>query len=168
MKRLCELSVSTVRSRIPAFSRYPQHTLELMVEIEGEGPQPPLPHDGANLVAFMSFAVMRGFGAQHPFIALAERLHGAHRVSLGPFTTFYEARIDDAEDAAKLEHAWQDLSPLHASAVAIARALEGDPQCQALVRRAAADGLADEVAALAAILSGCEDPNARVRLSYRL
>ena len=139
-----------------------------MVELEGQGSLPPLPNTGANLVAFMSFAVSSGFGAQHPLIALADRLHDAHHVSLGPLTTFYEAQVEDAEDALKLERAWQDPGALLRSVAAMAAALAGDGQCQALAHRAAADGLVAEVAALATLLSGCLNAGARVRLSYRL
>lgn len=140
--------------------------MELLLELEGQGPLPPLPQAGANLVAFMSFAVMRGFGAQHPFIALADRLHDTHRVSLGPLTTFYEADIADAEDATKLAQAWQEAEPLLRSAAAIAAAIAADPQCQALARRAGAEGLAQELTALALHLSA--SGGRRARLSYRL
>src|SRR5690606_38334283 len=64
--------------------------VRLTMEIEGEQAPATLPGDGRDLVAFMSFAVVRGFGAQHPLIALADRLHANHGVRLGPLTTFYD------------------------------------------------------------------------------
>ena len=155
-------------SRIRAWHRYALLALRLMVEVEGEGALPPLPHDGANLVAFMSFAVSRGFGAQHPLIALADRLHDTHGLSLGPLTTFYEAQVEDAEDATKLELAWQDLALLEGSVAAMAAALASDPQCQALARRAGAEGLSEESVALREALAPFVQPALRVRLSYSL
>jgi len=139
-----------------------------MVEIEGEGQQKGLPGDGPELIAFMSFAVVRGFGAQHPLIALADRLHDTHRVPLGPLTTFYEALIEDAEDAGKLDLAWQAAAPLRDSVTAMSTALAEDHQCQALVRRASSEALPGQVAALIPILERAAAQGSRVRLSFAL
>jgi hypothetical protein len=142
--------------------------MRLMVEVEGAGPGPALPGDGAALVAFMSFCVVRGFGAQHPYIALADRLHAEHRVRMGPLTTFYEGTIEDVEDMEKLELAWQDAPALRESLEAVVTAFDGDPQVTALARRAAADGLRDQVACLLEMVRAAEGQGARVRLSYTL
>ena len=88
--------------------------MRLTVEVEGEGEVEGLPGEGAALVAFMSFAAVRGFGARHPLIALSERVADLG-VRLGPLTTFYERGPEDAEDEANLERAWQDAEPLAAS-----------------------------------------------------
>ena len=58
--------------------------MQLHVEVEGNAAMPlAIPGGGAEFVAFISFANSRGFGAQHPYIALADRLHDAFGVSLG-------------------------------------------------------------------------------------
>ena len=142
--------------------------MRLTFEIEGEGEQPPLPGDGADLVAFMSFAVSRGFGAQHPLIALADRLHDAHHVRLGPLTTFYERAIEDSEDAEKLELAWQAPAALRESVEGVVRALEEDEQARTFARRAGADGVGTQAGALIGSLRRAEQKGARVRLSYAL
>ena len=72
--------------------------VQLWLDIEGRPGRFELPGGGSALVAFMSFAVSRGFGATHPLIALADRLHDEHRVRLGALTTFYEAEPEDSED----------------------------------------------------------------------
>lgn len=130
--------------------------------------QPQLPGDGASLVAFMSFAVSRGFGATHPLIALADRLHDTHRVPLGPLTTFYEATPEDAEDRAKLDLAWQPAADLRGAVERLGEALATDGQCTALLRRAGAESLPGEAAAMLPALRRAEAAGARVRLSYTL
>lgn len=144
--------------------------MQLALEIEGTGVQPPLPGDGSALVAFMSFAVVRGFGAQHPYIALADRLHEEHGVRLGPLTTFYEGRVEDAEDEEKLEMAWQPAGELRESLEAIGVALEsGDPQVCGLLKRAGAEQeLPEQVRALAEAIEPAAEEGRRVRLSYTL
>lgn len=142
--------------------------VRLTLEIEGEAMHPQLPGDGAAMVAFMSFAVSRGFGATHPLLALADRLHDAHHVPLGPLTTFYEATPEDAEDREKLELAWQPAPELRAAVERLTAALASDDQCDALVRRAGAESLPDEAAAMIPVLRRAEAAGARVRLSYTL
>ena len=149
---------------------YPIPPVQLTVELEGLPPPAPLPGDGAALVAFMSFAVVRGFGAQHPFIALADRLHERHKVRLGPLTTFYEARIDDAEDASRLEMTWQPAAELAASLDAVTAALAtDDDQLRALLTRAgAAEDFGLQLAAVRAAIQPAVEAGTRVRLSYTL
>jgi ATP phosphoribosyltransferase regulatory subunit HisZ len=127
-----------------------------------------LPGGGEALVAFMSFAVSQGFGATHPLIALADRLTETHRLRLGPLTTFYEAEIEDSEDAEKLELAWQEPTPLRDLLERLAALLESDEQCAALVRRANAEGLRGDALALLSTLTAAARSGARVRLSYAL
>lgn len=138
------------------------------MEIEGEALPVLLPGEGADLVAFMSFAVVRGFGAQHPLIALADRLHAAHGVKMGPLTTFYDGSVEDEEDAEKLELAWQASAPLHEALARTAQALETDAVAATLARRAGAPGLLDQVYALLGPLERAEARGARVRLVYTL
>jgi hypothetical protein len=142
--------------------------VRLRAEIEGSDTPIALPNEGADLVAFMSFAAMRGFGAQHPLIALAERLHAEHRVSLGPLTTFYESEIEDSEDAEKLEMAWQPASDLEAALSAMAAALAADTQARALLARADATTLPEQVTALRDAIRDAAGRGARARLSYAL
>ena len=141
--------------------------MRLTVEVEGEGDAGALPGEGATLVAFMSFAAVRGFGARHPLIALSERV-AELGVRLGPLTTFYERGPEDAEDEANLERAWQDAPPLAASLGALAAALAGDERAGVLVGRAGAESLGEEAEALRAIAGRAGRAKRRVRLTYEL
>jgi len=141
--------------------------MRLTVEVEGESAAVALPGEGAALVAFMSFAAVRGFGARHPLIALAERVADLG-VRLGPLTTFYERDPDDAEDEANLERAWQDAAPLASSLAVLAEALADDERAAVFVRRAGAETLATEAAALGAIAERAGRANRRIRLTYDL
>jgi hypothetical protein len=143
--------------------------MRLEIFVEGEtAPVAQLPEAGATLVAFMSFAVVRGFGATHPLIALADRLHGACHVPLGPLTTFYDGTIEDAEDAEKVESAWQPAAALERSLIALLAALDADELCQALLRRADATALPAQAAALLDAVRPAARAGRRVRLEYRL
>lgn len=142
--------------------------MRLCVEVEGSGELPPLPGEGATLVALMSFAVSRGFGATHPLIALADRLHDVHRVPMGPLTTFYERTPEDAEDREKLELAWQNVADLRRALEALVAACDTDPMIGTFARRAGALDLREQAAALAARLSEPALQERRVRLVYDL
>lgn len=142
--------------------------MRLVMHVEGDDPVT-IPGDGRDLLAFMSFAAMRGFGAQHPLIALADRLHAQRRLRLGPLTTFYDATIEDSEDAEKIEHVWQPPGPLREALDQLASALDEDPAAATFARRAGADGLAEQARSLAASLGRAEAAGApRVRLVYEL
>ncbi len=140
--------------------------MRLTVDVEGQGPLPPLPGDGAALVAVMSFAVSRGFGAQHPLIAFADVLHDKHRVRLGPLTTFYEAEPEDGEDREKLELSWQPAPELRESLSGLIAAYDADPSLQVFARRGAAGNVRCEAAALLDAITPAGDR--RVRLGYTL
>lgn len=139
-----------------------------MLEIEGEGVQPELPGGGADLIGLMSFAVSRGFGATHPMIALADRLHDVHHVRMGPLTTFYEADLEDAEDRTKFELAWQDPSRLADALDLVLVALETDEQAKVLLRRAGAEALPAQCRALVPALRRAQSEGSRARLGYHL
>ncbi len=139
-----------------------------MLEVEGVGAADALPNDGAGLCAFVSFAVSRGFGATHPLIALADRLHDQHHVRMGPLTTFYDGEIEDSEDREKLELAWQGASPLGESLDAVVTALASDEQCQTLARRGGAEDLGDEAEALRGQVAMANEAGQRVRMVYAL
>ena len=141
--------------------------MRLAVEIEGEGEADALPDDGAALVAFMSFAEVRGFGARHPLIALAERA-AALGVRLAPLAAFYEREAADAEDEAMLERAWQEAAPLAPTLAALGEALRADDLARTLLRRADADTLPAEADALRAIAERAARANRRLRLTYEL
>lgn len=142
--------------------------MELRLEVEGVPGTLTLPGDGAALIAFMSFAVSRGFGASHPLIALADRLHDVHRVPMGPLTTFYEAAPEDSEDEQKLELAWQPPGALRDALEQLAAALDADPAAQTLARRGGAEGLGAQASALAGLLANPIEARQRVRLVYAL
>lgn len=142
--------------------------VQLWIEVEGVEGRVEAPNGGEQLVAFMSFSVMRGFGATHPLIALADRLHDVHKVRFGPLTTFYEAEAEDAEDREKLEMAWQDAGPLAASIEATRHAIPGDAQALALLKRAGAESLVEEAFGLLPVLRDAERAGRRVRLVYAL
>ena len=141
--------------------------MRLTVEVEGEGDAGDLPGQGAALVAFMSFAAVRGFGARHPLIALSERVADLG-VRLGPLTTFYERGAEDSEDEANLERAWQKADPLASSLEALVEALAEDERAAVFLRRAGAESLAGEAAALHDIAARAGRAKRRVRLTYEL
>ncbi len=141
--------------------------MRLTLEIEGDGTAPPIPGDGAELVALMSFAVMRGFGATHPLAALADRLQ-ALKVPMGPLTTFYEREPEDAEDREKLELAWQQPSELEESLRRLADALERDELARTLAKRGNVEALPEQAEALVPALERARKQENRVRLVYDL
>ena len=141
--------------------------MRLHVDIEGSTRAVELPGGGAHLVAFMSFAAVRGFGARHPLIALSERVADLG-VRLGPLTTFYERAPDDEIDEANLERAWQPPVPLAAALVALGEALATDERAIVLARRGDATALAAEAAALHAAIEPAAAEGSRVRLTYEL
>ena len=142
--------------------------MQLWLEVEGVAGRKELPGGGSALVAFMSFAVSRGFGATHPLIALADRLHDEHKVRLGALTTFYEAEPEDSEDREKLEMAWQDPATLRNDLEGLLRAFARDPLCATLARRGEAADLPGQAAALDELLHSDVPEGARVRLVYAL
>ncbi len=145
--------------------------MRLRVEIadeDGVRELPELPGGGAAFVAFLSFALARGLGGQHPLTALAEHLRRDHRLRLGPFERFYEGVPEDEEDAALLERMWQPAAELEEAVSGLAACLESDELGRALAERGAALGLACEAAALRELLREPAVRRARVRLSYEL
>ena len=139
-----------------------------MLEVEGGDAQEGLPNDGAGLCAFCSFAVSRGFGATHPLIALADRLHDQHHVRMGPLTTFYDGEIEDSEDRHKLELAWQDAAGLRESLDALVAALGSDDVARTLARRGGAQELGLEAEALLTQVAAAAEAGQRVRMVYTL
>jgi hypothetical protein len=140
--------------------------MRLTVEVEGSPGRFVPPGDGAALVAFMSFAVTRGFGAVHPLILLAERLQEEHGVRMGPLTTFYDEVAEDAEDREKLELVWQDCAALTAALEGLAEALERDGEAVALARRGGVPTLGEQARAVAGHLRAAG--GSRARMVYRL
>jgi hypothetical protein len=141
--------------------------VQLWLQVEGSAERVELPGGGSDLVAFMSFAVSRGFGATHPLIALADRLHDEHKVRMGPLTTFYEAEAEDSEDREKLELAWQDAAPLAVELGKVSAALETDPMAQTFARRGDAREVGGQARALENLLATVPEGR-RVRLVYAL
>lgn len=125
-----------------------------------------LPGGGADLVAFMSFCVVRGFGAQHPLIALAERME-AKRVPIGPLTVFYGADPEDAEDREKADLAWQDATVLAETLEGVLAVLAADDLAATFARRAGATSLGGDIDSLCAIARAAAATGLRLRLLYR-
>lgn len=142
--------------------------MELGLELQDEQRTVIPPGGGGGLAAFLSFASMRGFGAQHPLIALADRLHSAMGVAMGPLTTFYDASIEDSEDAEKLDRAWQEPVPLAEALAQLAAALQTDGLCATFERRAGTPGLAEDAESLLGPLACAAAAGSKVRLVYRL
>lgn len=142
--------------------------MRLVFEIERLGVQPEISGGGAELVALMSFALARGFGADHPLIALAERLHKANHIPLGPLTNFYEADLEDSEDAAKFEMAWQPPDPLTETLSLMVAALRDDQETRSLAQQAGAAALSGHCEELLPMLERAREAGARVRLGYHL
>lgn len=142
--------------------------MELRIEVEGVEDVPPLPGNGAGLAAFCSFAVMRGFGAEHPLLALAERFDQQGGIRIGPFTRFYDASVADAEDAEKIELAWQQPESLRASAAAAARMLQEDPEAARLAAEGGTPRLGAELETLAGVAAQAAASGARIRMTYLL
>lgn len=141
--------------------------MRLTLEIEGGEPFEDIPGEGTELVAIMSFAVVRGFGATHPLAVLADRLHTL-KVPLGPITTFYEREPEDAEDREKLERAWQGPGELGAALRAMVGALRNDEQAVTLARRGNATDAVEQAESLLPPLSAAAANARRVRLVYDL
>jgi hypothetical protein len=139
--------------------------VRLWLEVEGVPGRRELPGGGADLVAFLSFAVSRGFGATHPLIALADRLHDEHGVRFGPLTTFYDAEAEDPEDLEKLEMAWQGAGTLAEELRKVAAALASDQMCANFARRGGSEEIGTQAKALAGMLNGVPG---RVRMVYAL
>lgn len=142
--------------------------MQLWLQIEGSPERIDLPGGGSALIAFMSFAVSRGFGATHPLIALADRLHDEYKVRMGPLTTFYELEAEDAEDRQKLELAYQDPAELAAELAKLVTAMDADPACQTFARRGDAVGLTAQASELARLLARPIADSKRIRLVYAL
>ena len=100
--------------------------MQLSLEIETVNGPVQIYEIGSDLVALMSFAVVRDFGAQHPLIAMAERLARSLGVRLNPLTNFYERQPEDDIDEKNIELAWQDPSPLEVTLLNLASALDED------------------------------------------
>lgn len=148
--------------------RLHSYLVQLWLQIEGSPERIELPGGGSALIAFMSFAVSRGFGATHPLIALADRLHDAHRVRMGPLTTFYEFEAEDAEDREKLEAAYQDPEELSEELTKLVEAMGSDPMCETFARRGDADDISAQAGALVELLAAPIAAGKRVRLVYAL
>ena len=142
--------------------------MQLWLQIEGSPEQLDLPGGGSALIAFMSFAVSRGFGATHPLIALADRLHDEHKVRMGPLTTFYELEAEDAEDREKLELAFQPPAELSVELEKVVTAMESDTVCQTFARRGDATELTAQARELIRLLEEPIAEGKRVRLVYAL
>lgn len=118
-----------------------------------------------SIPAFLSFTVLRGFGATHPLLALAERLQADFRVPMGPFSLFYDAEPEDSEDRERLEQAWQGAGILLGAVQSAATAFQHDELLQTLARRGGVPDLGRDLQSLVDLLTPL-DPAELVRLTY--
>ena len=123
---------------------------------------------GSDLVALMSFAVARDFGAQHPLIALAERLAGPLGIRLNPLTTFYERKPEDDIDKKNLDLAWQDPGKLEITLLGLEKALREDDKIKIFAKRGEVGNLENEIAKVLPLLADAARDGCRVRLLYDL
>lgn len=123
---------------------------------------------GSDLVALMSFAVVRDFGAQHPLITMAERLAGSLGVRLNPLTNFYERQPEDDIDEKNIELTWQDPSSLEVTLLGLGRALNEDSEVKLLAKQGRVDNLKIEIETMLPLLSQAARDGRRVRLLYDL
>ena len=94
----------------------------LFVETDPAAPDGPrFSTDPRPLLALISFGVAEPFGTQHPLTEVIRGLKRGHGIDVGPLLTFYDRDVEDAEDAAKLDAAWQPAAALR-DCVAAARA----------------------------------------------
>ena len=137
----------------------------LFVETDPAAPdRPRFSTDPRPLLALISFGVAEPFGTQHPLTEVIRGLKRGHGIDVGPLLTFYDRDVEDAEDAAKLDAAWQPAAALRdcvaaaraaiAADVALAELASGEPELPTL--------LAELEAMAAAAGAG------RIRLSFRL
>ena len=135
--------------------------------VETDPAVPDGPHfstDPRPLLALISFGVAEPFGTQHPLTEVIRGLKRGHGIDVGPLLTFYDRDVEDAEDAAKLDAAWQPAAALRdcvsaaraaiAADVALAELASGEPELPTL--------LAELEAMAAAAGTG------RIRISFRL
>ena len=132
------------------------------------GEEPPIEFLGpsSDIVYFISFAHTERYGAHHPLARAAAILKRKLRVNITPLMTFADARVEDEEDAAILERAWQDAAPLAESARAVAEAIESDPELRELTSDF--PELPERLRELAQMAAWAAERGARVRLSYVL
>lgn len=138
----------------------------LIVETTAGDPPVEFLGPSSDIVYFISMAHTERYGAHHPLARAAAILKRKLRVSIAPLLTFADARIEDEEDAAILERAWQDAAPLAESARAAAEAIEADHELRELTSDF--PELPERLRELADIASWAGEHGARVRLSYVL
>ena len=138
----------------------------LIVETTAGDPPVEFLGPSSDIVYFISFAHTERYGAHHPLARAAAILKRRLRVNIAPLMTFADARVEDEEDAAILERAWQDAAPLAESAGAAADAIESDAELRDLISDF--PELPERLRELAEMAAWAAGRGARVRLSYVL
>jgi len=139
--------------------------VRMVVETEA-APALPLAGEGRDLLALLAFGMAEPLGSQHPLTQAVRRLRRVHRIDVAPLLTYYDRAVEDAEDAANLEAAWQDAASLRGCVQAVRAAIAADPTLPPLLADypALAASLADlEMRAADAVKAGV-----RIRLSFLL
>ena len=99
----------------------------LYVESDATEPGPfRLQDDGEALLALISFGVAEPLGGQHPLTEFVRRLKREHKVDVAALLTFYDRKVEDAEDESRLEAAWQPAAGLRDCLDSVAAALSAD------------------------------------------
>ncbi|MFN8584074.1 MAG: hypothetical protein U0446_01945 [Dehalococcoidia bacterium] len=123
--------------------------------------------DPTVVLFFISWAFSMRFGGMHELAQAAMHMQRRHKVDLKPLLTYADRDAESEDDRRELERAWQEATPLAASARAVAMALESD---DAELRRLTAgyEELAPRLRELAAICDWAASRGAGVRLSFWL
>ncbi|MBX7112179.1 MAG: hypothetical protein K1X87_10105 [Dehalococcoidia bacterium] len=140
----------------------------LFVEFDTDEPCPfGFLGDPTVVLFFISWAFSMRFGGMHELAQAAMHMQRRHKVDLKPLLTYADRDAESEDDRRELERAWQEATPLAASARAVAMALESD---DAELRRLTAgyEELAPRLRELAAICDWAASRGAGVRLSFWL
>ena len=122
--------------------------------------------DAEALLALISFGVAEPFGGQHPLTEFVRRLKREHRLDVEALLTFYDREVEDAEDASRLEAAWQPAARLRNCLDGVDAALSTDPALAAYL--AGTPELPELLLQLREMAAWAAARGARIRVSFRL
>jgi hypothetical protein len=132
-----------------------------------EDAPPPLSHDTAPLVYFLSFAFSARYGAQHDLSKASMLLRGGeHKIDLKPLLTFADRDVEDPADDKELARVWQDAAPLAECCQRVVEAIDADPAIRVLLSDFPT--LRDRIAELGEIASFAVAQESRIRLTYTM
>jgi hypothetical protein len=120
--------------------------------------------DTSDVVYFISMAHSERYGADHPLARATAVLKRKLRINLAPLLNFADARTENEQEERLLESLWQEATPLAASALSTAEAIETAAEVRELT--AAFPNLPDRLRELAAMAEWAAERGAQVRLTY--